>query len=178
MLEGERVTTLPTSSALGFGMSCTFCSAVLPIPSPSLTPVYITVTAIQPPLGLGTNPTTRAPLPSTVAGRQLLSEAIERRIATARGTLPDTKAPTTTGNYGVDLLDEVDADMTQSDAGRLAASVDAQCRQDERVFYSHTTATIVGSTLPVVIQLVDGAGPFRLTKTIDLVTGTLLGSTT
>lgn len=172
-------TQAPTTSPLGYGLSCPFCSARLPFPGPGILPTMVTVTAVQPTLGLCTAPgTSGPPLPSSVAGRQLLAEAIVRRISTARGTLPDTKAPTTTGNYGVDVGSEVDADMTASDAGRLAASIDAQCWQDERVFYSHTTATLAGSTLTVVVQLVDGAGPFKLTLAVNLVTGALLGAPT
>ncbi len=169
-------TQAPSTSALGYGLSCTYCSAVLPYPGPGLTPTMVTVTAIQPPLGLGT--LNGKVLPSTVAGRQLLAEAIVRRISTARGTLPDTKAPTTTGNYGIDVLDSVDADMTASDAGKLAAAIDAQIRQDERVFYSQTTATLTSDTLTITITLVDGAGPFKLTLPISLVTGTILGAAT
>lgn len=162
-------TQSPTSSPLGYGLSCTYCSCILPYPTASLTPVYVTVNTIQPPFGLGTR--NGALLPSVVAGRQLLSEAIERRLATPRGTLPDTKAPTTVGNYGIAIEDDVDADMTASDAGKLAASIDAQCRQDERVFYSHTTVTLAGSTLTIVVQLVDGTGPFKLTLSVNMLTG-------
>lgn len=169
----------PTTSPLGTGLSCTFCTAILPYPSAGIFPTLVPITTIQPPLGLGTAPgTTSPPLPSSVSGRPLLAESIVRRLATARGTLPDTATPTTVGNYGLDLADSVDADMTQSDAGRLAASVDAQCRQDDRVFYSHTTAALTASTLNVVIQLVDGAGPFKLTLPISLVTNQILGATT
>lgn len=168
----------PSNSPLGLGLSCTYCTAVLPYPGPGLTPTMVTVTTIQPPLGLGTDPVTRRILPSTVAGRQLLAEAILRRVSTARGTLPDTAQPTTVGNYGIDILDNIDADMTPSDAGKLAAAIDAQCRQDERVFYSRTVATLAGSTLTIVITLVDGAGPFRFTLAINLVTSAFLGAPT
>lgn len=173
------VTQSPTTSALGYGLSCGYCAATLPFPSPdSLLPVMLTVTALQPALGIGRDPKSGALLPSATSGRQLLAEAIARRLSTARGTLPDTKVLTTVGNYGLDLLDYADADMTTSDCGRLAASIDAQCRQDERVINSVTTAAVVDSTLIIITRLTDGAGPFRLTTTIDLLTGALLGMTT
>lgn len=175
-------TQAPSTSPLGYGLSATFCTALLPFPGPGLTPTMVPITCIQPTLGLGKAPGVSDPsapsLPDVVAGRQLLAEAVVRRINTARGTLPDTKAPTTTGNYGIDIQDMVDADMTASDAGKLAASIDAQIRQDERVFYTHTTATLANSTLTIVTTLVDGSGPFKLTLQISLVTGALLGAPT
>lgn len=170
---------MPTTSPLGYGLSCLLCTCLLPYPSAALTPTMVAITTIQPPLGLGTAVgTTAPPLPDVVAGRQLLAEAIVRRLSTARGTLPDTAAPTTVGNYGIDIADNIDADMTASDCGRLAASIDAQCRQDERVFYSNTTATLANSILTIVVVLVDGAGPFKLTLAVSLVTSQLLAAAT
>ena len=173
------MTTTPTTSPLGYGLSCTFCSCVLPMPGPGILPTQTVVVAIQPPMGLGTNPTSGATLPSAVSGRSALTEAILRRISTARGTLPDSKAPTTVGNYGIDVGDYVNADMSQSDCGRLAAAIDAQCRQDERVINSVTTATLAGDFLTIVIRLWDGAGPFKLTLAINVLVGNLqiLGTT-
>lgn len=167
------------SSPLGSGLSCTFCTCLLPFPNPAgILPVMVPVTTLQSPLGLGTSPGTSTVLPDVVSGRIALAESIVRRISTARGSLPDTRIPTTVGNYGMDVLDSIGADMNASDAGRLAASIDAQNRQDERVIRSSTTATITGSTLTIVIVLTDGTGPFKLTIGINLLTGNLqlLGS--
>lgn len=158
-----------TSSPIGYGLSCTFCSVALPIPGGG-TRVY---TCVQPPFGVGTSPTTGAVLPSTTAGRPLLAEAIIRRLSTVRGTLPDTKIPTVVGNYGIDIGDAVAADMTPDDVGQLSASIDAQIRQDERVGQSRTTATLVDEILVVPINVVDEGGPFKLTLGINALTGDL-----
>ena len=160
---------MSTSSPLGLGLACTFCNAVLPFPQPNgAPPIFKTISDVQPPLGLGTDPKTGAVLPSTVSGRVLLAQALVRRLSTSRGGLPDTKIPTTTGNYGLDLLDYVYADMTPEDVGMVAALVDAQCRQDERVISSNTTAALVGSLLVISINIVAGVGPFKLTLAIDV----------
>lgn len=162
---------MSTNSPLGFGLSCTFCVALLPFPQPNGgAPQLVPIAAVQPPLGLGTNPRTGVILPSTVSGRPLLAEAIIRRLSTSRGTLPDTKIPTTTGNYGIDLLDYVDADMTPADLGMFASAIDAQIAQEERVVSSSTVAALAGSTLLISINLVDGQGPFKLVLSIDALT--------
>lgn len=152
-----------SNSALGLGLSCTYCAVALPMPDGSTQ----TVVAIQPSFGIGTNPVSGKPIPDVVSGRALLAEAIVRRISTERGTLPDSKTPTTVGNYGIDVLDSVDADMTAAEAGLLASSIDAQLRQEERITSSTTTATLAGDILVINIAANDGAGPFKLTLTID-----------
>lgn len=162
--------TAQAPNPLGFGLSCTYCTAVLPFPDGTTR----AVTCIQPPLGLGTDPASGALLPSSISGRPLLREAVLRRLSTPRGTLPDTKIPTTVGQYGIDILDYVNADMTPADIGRLSASVDAQARADERCRSSSTSAVLVGdSTLVTTISLVDGTGPFKLTLAINALTQNL-----
>jgi hypothetical protein len=162
-----------TSSALGFGLSWTFCTCVLPFYDPVSGSVMRAVTDIQPPLGIGTNPRTAALLPSTTAGRALLIEAIIRRISCTRGALPDVMIPTTLGNYGVDLQDSAYDDLTTVAAGELSARIDAQVQLDERVQSSVTSSALAGNILLVPISLVDGTGPFRLTLSIDTLTGDL-----
>lgn len=161
------------ASPLGLGLSCTYCTAILPFTDAVGNIVMRAVTTIQPPMGLGTDPRTGRPLPSVVSGRPLLAEAVLRRVTTKRATLPDTKVPTTTANYGTDLTEAANADMLPEDAGQLSASVDAQARLDERVVSSTTTAALVGDTLLVPIMLRDGAGPFKLTVAIDVLTANL-----
>lgn len=161
-------------SPFGFGMLATFCTAVLPYPQPGIAPpIMRAVTGVQPTLGLATNPTTRALLPSSGSGRVLLIADVIRRISTSRGTLPDTKIPTTMGRYGIDLLDYVNADMTTSEIGQFSASVDAQIRQDERIINSRTSVVLAGNILIVTINIVDGIGPFRLIVSIDTLTNNL-----
>lgn len=160
--------TAQATSALGFGLSCTFCTCILPFTDPDTGFIYQrAVTAIQPPLNLGTNPTTGAVLPSVVSGRPCLSEALIRRYATPRGALPDVIIPTTVGAYGIDILDSIDADMTAAEAGVLASDLDAQAQQDERVITTTTSATVVNDTLIIGQVVTDGTGPFKLTLSIS-----------
>lgn len=162
-----------TSSPLGYGLAWGWCTAVLPFYDPVVGSTLRAVTAIQPALGLGTNTKTGALLPSTTAGRALLTEAVVRRISCTRGALPDVEIPTTLGNYGVDILDSVFGDFTTREAGELSARLDAQINLDERIVNSLSTATLAGEMLIVSINLVDGAGPFRLTLSIDTLSGDL-----
>jgi hypothetical protein len=163
-----------SASPLGFGLSCTYCTCVLPQVDPVTGVIYTAaVTTIQPPLGLGTNPTTGKVLPSVTSGRPLLSESLVRRYATPRGALPDVIVPTTLGAYGVDILDSVDADMTPTDAGMLASELDAQAQQDERVITTTTSATLVNDTLIIGQVITDGTGPFKQTLAIDTLANNL-----
>lgn len=157
------------SSPLGFGLSCTYCTVVLPMPDGS----QVAVTAIQPPFGIGVKVGTTTVLPSTTAGRPLLAEDIIRRLSTPRGTLPDTKVPTVLGQYGMSLDDTVFADMTAAAAGQLSAQADSQIRQDERVIQSKTSATLAGDVLIVPINLVDSQGPVKLVISIDTLNNNL-----
>lgn len=165
--------SLATLSPLGYGLSCTFCTVVLPFPDGSGGFVLRAVTTIQMPFGIGTSTTTGAVLPSNTSGRPLLVEAIIRRLSTVRGTLPDSAVPTTVAQYGIDLLDAIGADLDTQGAGELAAMVDSQIRQEERIVDSTTAPTLIGNLLILAINLIDGAGPFRLVLSIDLLTRNL-----
>ena len=159
------------SSPLGFGLIATYCAAVLPYPQPGTkAPTYVTVLDVQPSLGLATNPVTNAAIPSTASGRTLLIADVIRRISTTRGSLPDVNVPTQLGRYGIDLLDSVNADMTPDDIGHFAAAVDGQIKQDERVVNSRTSCVLSGYVMLVTIDLVDGAGPFKLILAINTLT--------
>lgn len=160
--------TAQTNSPLGFGLSCTFCTVVLPVTDPDTNVISTQAfTAIQPPLGIGTNPTTGRLLPSVVSGRPCLSEALVRRYATVRGALPDHIIPTTVGAYGLDLLDIIDADMTQAESAQLSSDLDAQAQLDERVISTLTTATLANDTLIVAQVVTDGVGPFAQTLAVS-----------
>jgi len=158
---------IDTSSPLGLGLLATYCTAVLPFPDGNGGTVMRAVTAVQPTLGLATDPRTGALLPSSAAGRQLLSGALLCRLSTPRGGLPDVNIPTVVGNFGLDLLDSVDSDLDSRSAGELSAQVDAQVGLDERVIGSVTAATVAGDTMVVPIVITDGNGPFRLTLAIS-----------
>lgn len=164
---------LDPRSPLGYGLSCTYCSVSLPIPDGSGGTTSRTYTTIQPPLGIGTNVKTGATLSSCVPGRTKLAEDLIRRISCRRGGLIDTRIPTTTANYGINVLDYIGADMDAASIAQLTAAVDAQMSADERVVSSTTTGTLIDSTLILSITIVDGSGPFKLTLAIDLLVADL-----
>lgn len=161
---------LDPRSPLGYGLSCTYCTVVLPFPDGSGGTVQRAVTTIQPPLGIGTNPKTGRVLPSCTSGRPLLAESLIRRLSCRRGGLVDTKVPTTTAQYGIQLLDYIAADMGTGEVGQLSAAIDAQMTSpaEDRVISSTTSGALIGSTLIESITITDGQGPFRLTIAIDL----------
>ena len=104
-----------------------------------------------------------------VTGRACLSEALLRRLVTFRGTLIDSEIPSTTADYGEDLTQSVNDDMTPRAIAMVGAAVDAELRKDERVIRSATVATLVGGILMVAINVVDSAGPFKLVLAISSV---------
>lgn len=162
------------ASPLGFGLLAIYSTAVLPVPDPDGgPPVMVAVTTVQPTLGLATDPRTGKRLPDVASGRLLLAGAIECRLSTPIGTLPDVVVPTTLGNYGIDLLDTGYADLTVHEAGMLGADVDAQVRMDERVVTTTTNASAANDLLIVAIKVTDGAGPFALTLAIDTLNANL-----
>lgn len=170
----STATTSPAAtSPLGTGLLATYCTCILPTLDAGGAIVRRAFTDVQPTFGIGTNPMTGATYPSVASGRPLLTGAIVCRLSTARGTLPDTKVPTTLGNYGIDIIDAIDADMTATEAGMLQSDIDAQVQQEQRIVTSTTTATTAGDTLVVGLALTDGAGPFSLTLAINTLTSNL-----
>lgn len=106
-----------------------------------------------------------------VTGRDLLIEALLRRLITPRGTLvgdPD---------YGTDVRQWINDDIDDAEAARIGAAIAAELGKDERVRSASATTTFVDNLLSVTISLVDGAGPFKLTLAITDVTLKLLGVT-
>lgn len=94
------------------------------------------------------------PTGRTVTGRELVAEALVRRLMTPRGRLmgdPD---------YGLDLRQYVNADMSPRDIASLRSAVVAECEKDERVASADTEATLdsVGVlTLTIAIELSEEA---------------------
>lgn len=162
-----------TTDPQGYGLLAAFCTAVLPFPDGSGGVYMRAITTVQPTLGLGTDPRTGALLPDIASGRQLLVGALLCRISTARGSLVDTQIPTTTAQYGIDISDSADADMSPQDAGQLSAGIDSQISADERVKSSLTAGALVGDTLVLPITVTDRAGPFKLTLAISTLTADL-----
>lgn len=157
---------------LGLGLLAAYCTVILPYPDGNGGSYMASVTTVQPTFGLGRDPRNPLgpPLPDTASGRVLLVGAVLCRLSCPRNGLIDTEIPTTTAQYGVDLLDIIAADLSATDAGMLASDIDGQVQMDERIVDSTTTAVLAGNTLVVPIALVDGKGPFRLTLAIDVLT--------
>jgi hypothetical protein len=133
----------PATVDYGTDISGTFrVSGQLPYPDGSVRSVY------------GYAPT---PDFAEVSGRDLLSEALVRRLVTARGTLlgdPD---------YGTDVRDWLNDDIDAASAARLGGVVVAELQKDERVISASCVATFANDVLTLAITVTDGAGPFPLT---------------
>lgn len=106
-----------------------------------------------------------------VTGRPLLIEALLRRLVTVRGSLlgePD---------YGTDVRDWVNDDVDAAGAARLGAAISAELSKDQRVKSASAVASFVDDILTATITVVDAAGPFKLTISIDEVSLKILGVT-
>ena len=97
-----------------------------------------------------------------VSGQRAVAEAIARRLQTPRGALIDSR------DYGFDLRDYVNADLTRPQMAALLGSVTAECQKDERVESADVTIRFLGETeLRVTINLMTAVGPFTLVMSID-----------
>jgi hypothetical protein len=105
-----------------------------------------------------------------VTGRQLLSEALIRRLLTPRGGLIDDT------NYGYDLVGELNDDLSPNDIGRIGSSIDQEMLKDERVLASKTQVLFQNGVLIVTILITDGTGPFPLVLQVSGVTISLLNT--
>jgi hypothetical protein len=104
-----------------------------------------------------------------VTGFRVVAEAIARRWMTPRGRLigyPD---------YGYDLTQFVNADMSQRDIVALQAGAAAEAEKDSRVVKCDVTATLGSDGLLTVTATVDtAAGPFDLVASVSDITLELL----
>lgn len=103
------------------------------------------------------------PVFTLVSEGQMLAEALARRIFSRRGTLIDD------AGYGYDLRAALNADDV--DPARLARRLEAEARADERVQTARATVTLTETACAVDLAGTSAAGPFRLTATIDRLTG-------
>lgn len=99
-----------------------------------------------------------------VQGFDLLAQALVRRLITPRGAL--LRHPT----YGAGILGMIDDVMDARGASRIAALIDAQFRQDQRVQRSTTQATYAGGKVTTTTIVTTAAGPFSLVLSISNVT--------
>jgi phage baseplate assembly protein W len=95
-----------------------------------------------------------------VTGREGLGQALARRLVTTHGSLIDDP------DYGEDVRDYINDDVSASDLQQLARKVEAQFVKDERVQRAAVVATYAAGLLTLVCTIWDGAGPFKLTLQI------------
>jgi hypothetical protein len=101
-------------------------------------------------------------------GRQVLAEALARRVITPNNTLLDCP------EYGFDLTAYCNADIDRRTLAEISQQTKAQFLQDDRVLDAVVEVSYVGDVLIVAATIVDGAGPFRLTLSVDQVDVSLL----
>lgn len=107
----------------------------------------------------------------TVTGRRLLAEAIFRRLITPRGRLIGDP------NYGTDITQYLNDDVSPSDIAEMRAAIRAECKKDERIDDCTVTITAPAGktgTYTIVISLEDGDGPFDLVLAVSNVTVEIL----
>lgn len=103
------------------------------------------------------------------SGFRVVAEAIARRWQTPRGGLIDDP------NYGYDLTDFVNDDLSKPDLAQIAHLAGAEAEKDERVLACDVTATLLPSRLLVVsASVTTAAGPFQLVVSVSQLSVTLL----
>lgn len=105
-------------------------------------------------------------------GRQVLAEALMRRLETPRGGLFYD------ADYGLDLRGYLGEALDAADIVELQAAIGVECLKDERVVAAQARVALTYSTgeMLVYILVQDGNGPFELTLSVDKVTVSLLDS--
>lgn len=101
-------------------------------------------------------------------GRRNLAEAIARRYITPRGRL--IGAP----NYGEDLTQYLNDDLTAGETARIESVAASQAREEERVLAATVKITLADDVMIVKVYLEDAEGPFTLTLSVTNVTVEIL----
>lgn len=110
-----------------------------------------------------------SPESRTVTGNMVVAEALARRFYTPRGRLIGYP------NYGYDLTQYVNADLSPRDLAGIRAGVEAECLKDPRVeSVSAVVALESDGALRVTINAIGAAGPFTLVLAVSAVTVTIL----
>jgi hypothetical protein len=105
-----------------------------------------------------------------VSGSAAVAQAIARRFDTPRGGLHYD------GEYGYDLVEWMNRDISDADVYRVAVAVESEALKDERVLSADAVATYDASTETLSISLrgVCSSGPFQLVLSVDDVSVTIL----
>ncbi len=85
----------------------------------------------------------------TVSGFMVVAEAIYRRLTTPRGRLIGDP------NYGTDITEYINADMSPRDIAGLRAEISAECVKDERVIAAKTTADLGADGVLIITIVLD-----------------------
>lgn len=145
--------TSPLLVDYGRDLSCITRTQALPFPDGSIRDV----TAIDLDVSM-----------TETSGRALLAEAVARRLVTFRGTLVDD--PT----YGFDVREYLNSDLSPRELAAIGAGIDNELTKEERLLRSQTVVTFLAGVLLIAVNLVDLAGPFRLTLAVTDVSVTVL----
>jgi hypothetical protein len=107
---------------------------------------------------------------AVVSGSTAVAQAIARRFDTPRGGLHYD------GEYGYDLVEWMNREITDADTFRIGLAVEAEALKDERVLAAEASATYDASTetLSIVLRGACSSGPFQLVMSVDDVTVTIL----
>lgn len=103
-----------------------------------------------------------------VSGRRCLAEAVARRLITPRGRLIGSP------NYGFDLTQYLNDDLTAGDLIRIAAGATSEVKNDERVLAATVSIALAFGVMTVKVLLEDASGPFTLVLSISDVTVEIL----
>lgn len=110
-----------------------------------------------------------APEGLVVTGHRVVAEALARRLMTPRGRLIGYP------NYGHDLTQFVNADMSERDLIAMQAGIKAECEKDERVESVSVTSVLRSDGLmTIAIDVIGTKGPFSLVLAVSSVTVQLL----
>jgi len=109
------------------------------------------------------------PAGNMVSGRRALAEALARRYQTPRGRLIGNP------NYGEDLTEHINDDMTSHDLAAMQAAAIQEGRKEERVLDIQVGVELdVDGNVTVAITVTDADGPFDLTLSVSSLSVTLL----
>jgi hypothetical protein len=114
-----------------------------------------------------------APVDRIVSGFEALAQALLRRLDTPAGSLPDDDD----GDYGYDITLLLSDGMTESDLNAVAARVEHEFAQDERVVSAKVTGKINLSAMSIHLTCAIVArdrGPFSFVLAISDVAKTIL----
>jgi phage baseplate assembly protein W len=104
-----------------------------------------------------------------VTGRLCLLQALARRLSTPRGRLINDP------NYGFDLTQYINDDVSPLDLARIKAGAEAECLKDDRVLGVDITLTLsLAGVLLVAIVVTDIEGAFTSVLSVTDVDVTIL----